>query len=82
MVAPQGHQFLGGGSAPVDDTRIYIYAPQGHKTHPLVPLRGVIYYNLHTTGALPPPKCLHPVGVAADLYFLTANYPNGLRSFE
>ena len=31
MVAPQGHQLLGGGSAPVDVTRVYIYAPQGHK---------------------------------------------------
>ena len=62
MVAPQGHQLLGGGSAPVDDTRVYIYAPQGHKTQPLVPLRGVIYYNLHTTGALPPPKCFVPSG--------------------
>ncbi len=28
----------------------------------LMPLRGVIYYNRHTTGALPPPKCFVPSG--------------------
>ena len=53
-----------------------IKSPQGHKWLSLMPLRGGGTNHPSATGALPPPKRLHPVGVAADLYCLTANYSN------